>query len=87
MQQRHAVRRLEDRADARQGGHDDRSIDPWVAADAVSCWPVWPNEARLITASVMTPAAPPIQAWTPAPGGTMPKALQALSRKPIGTKT
>ena len=59
---------------------------PCVAIDAVSCWPVWPSEARLITASVMTPAAPAIQAWTPAPAGTMPKALQAFSTKPIGTK-
>ena len=38
--------------------------------------PVWPRLARDITARVMMPMAPPVQAWMPALAGRSPKAAK-----------
>ena len=53
--------------------------------DAESACPVWPSEARVITAIVIEPIAPPVQAWIPALGATRSTADSAARKKPAGT--
>jgi len=58
----------------------------WFGRDAVSGRPACPRLARDMTASVMVPAAPTIQACMPALAGTRCRAASATSAKPRGTK-
>ena len=43
------------------------------------------ERARVITAIVIEPIAPPVQAWIPALGATRSSEESAVRRKPAGT--